>query len=169
MSVVHVKEEEWEVVHRTRSVFDEKESVDSFTRTSLGIRSVRKECAKCIPFALTHVFSEASVLIERTAVTVDLNFCSVDFFFFTDTVDPTSLSCLGKKATREERGRWQRNWKVVLNKEGVQGPTRQRPDFREAKHAYRQLFKEHVESTRQGNKSIHPEQQRKATFSTTIW
>ena len=50
-----------------------------------------------IPFALTHVFSEASVLIERTAMTVDLNCCSVDFFFFTDTVDLTSLSCLKKK------------------------------------------------------------------------
>ena len=42
----------------------------------------------------------------------------------------------------------------VLNK-GVQGPTRQRPKFREAKHACRRLYKEHVESTGQGNKSRH--------------
>ena len=50
---------------------------------------------------------------------------------------------------------------IVFNKEGVQGPMRQRPDFREAKHAYRRLYKEHVESTGQGNKSIHPAQQRR--------
>ena len=36
--------------------------------------------------------------------------------------------------------------KLFFNK-GVQGPTRQRPHFREAKHAYRRLFREHVEST----------------------
>ena len=55
---------------------------------------------------------------------------------------------------------WKKNWKFVLDK-GVQGPIRQRPDFREAKHAYRRLHKEHVESTGQRNKSIHPAQQRK--------
>ena len=38
---------------------------------------------------------------------------------------------------------------------------RQRPDFREAKHAFCRLFKELVESTGQGNKSIHPAQQRR--------
>ena len=38
---------------------------------------------------------------------------------------------------------------------------RQRPDFREAKHAYRRQYKEHVESTGLGNKSIHPAQQRR--------
>ena len=31
--------------------------------------------------------------------------------------------------------------------------------FVEAKHAYRRLFKEHKESTGQGNESIHPAQQ----------
>ena len=51
-----------------------------------------------------------------------------------------------------------KNWHIVFNKEGKQGPIRQRPDFREAKHPYRQLFKEHVESTTEGNKSIHPAQ-----------
>ena len=49
---------------------------------------------------------------------------------------------------------------LFLNK-GVEGKIRQRPDFREAKHAYRRLYKEHVESTGQGNKSIHPAQQRR--------
>ena len=48
-----------------------------------------------------------------------------------------------------------------LSKGGVQGPIRQRPDFRKAKHAYRRLYKEHVESTGQGNKSIHSAQQRR--------
>ena len=57
--------------------------------------------------------------------------------------------------------RWQTNWFIVSDQEGVQGPMRQRPDFREAKHAYRRLYKEHVESTGQGNKSIHPAQQRR--------
>ena len=50
----------------------------------------------------------------------------------------------------------EKNWKIVLDKEGVQGPIRQRPHFREAKHAYRRLYTEHVASTGQGNKSIHP-------------
>ena len=50
---------------------------------------------------------------------------------------------------------------IVLNKEGVQGKTRQRPDFREAKHAHCRLYEEHVESTGQGNKSFHPAQQRR--------
>ena len=48
-----------------------------------------------------------------------------------------------------------------LHRQGEQGPIRQRPDFREAKHALRRLYKEHVESTGQGNKSIHPAQQRR--------
>ena len=55
-----------------------------------------------------------------------------------------------------------------FNKEGKEGPMRQRPDFREAKHAYRQLYKEHAESTGGGNKSIHPAQQNKTKLSTTI-
>ena len=35
------------------------------------------------------------------------------------------------------------------------GPMRQRPDFCEAKQTYRQLYKEHVESTGEGNSPIH--------------
>ena len=73
--------------------------------------------------------------------------------------DALALEDHSYETAPEERGRWQRNWFIVLNKEGVQGPMRQRPDFREAKHAYRLLYKEHVESTGQGNKSIHPAQQ----------
>ena len=41
-------------------------------------------------------------------------------------------------------------------KKGKQNPMRQHPDFREAKQAHRQLFKEHVESTGERNSSIHP-------------
>ena len=51
-----------------------------------------------------------------------------------------------------------------FNKEAKQGPTRQRPDFREAKHAYRQLYKELAETTGEGNKSIHPAQQRRPNY-----
>ena len=75
--------------------------------------------------------------------------------------DALALEDHSYEATLAERGPWQRNWKIVLGKEGVQGPIRQRPDLREAKHAYRRLSKEHVESTGQGNKSIHPAQQRR--------
>ena len=64
------------------------------------------------------------------------------------------------EATPAERGRWHRNWKIVLNK-GVEGKIRQRPDFREAKHACRRLSKEHVESAGEGNKSMHPARQRR--------
>ena len=60
--------------------------------------------------------------------------------------------------TPEDRGRWQRNWFIVLNKGA---PRRQQPDFREAKRAYCRQFKEHVESTGQGNQPIHPAQQRR--------
>ena len=74
--------------------------------------------------------------------------------------DALTLENHSYEGTPEESGRWQRNWKIVLNK-GVKGPIRQRPDFREAKHAYRRINKEHVESTGQGNKSIHPAQQRR--------
>ena len=42
----------------------------------------------------------------------------------------------------------------------VQGPIRQRPDFREAKHTCRRQSKETVESSGQGNKSTRPAQQR---------
>ena len=41
----------------------------------------------------------------------------------------------------------QKNWKIVSTKERVEGKIRQQPDFREAKHAHRQLDKEYVEST----------------------
>ena len=74
--------------------------------------------------------------------------------------DALALEDHSYEATPAERGPRQRNWKIVLEK-GVQGPIRQRPDLREAKHAYRRLYKEHVESTGQGNKSIHPAQQRR--------
>ena len=45
------------------------------------------------------------------------------------------------EATPEERRRREKNWKIVSNKGVVQSPMRQRPDFREAKHAYRRLYK----------------------------
>ena len=45
---------------------------------------------------------------------------------------------------------------IVLNKEGVQGPIRQRPDFLEANHAYCRLFKEHVDEHEEYNYTVHP-------------
>ena len=42
--------------------------------------------------------------------------------------DAIAMEDHSHEATPEERRRWQRNWKIVFNK-GVQGPTRQRPDF----------------------------------------
>ena len=38
---------------------------------------------------------------------------------------------------------------IGKNKEGIEGKIRQRTDFREAKHAYRRLYKGHVESAGQ--------------------
>ena len=58
-----------------------------------------------------------------------------------------------------ERRRQQTNWKMILNK-GAEGNMRQRLDFREAKHAYRQLYEEYAdEGTGEGNKSVHPAKQ----------
>ena len=78
--------------------------------------------------------------------------------------DALALEDHSYEATRAERARWQRNWKIVLNKEGEEDMIRQRPDFREAKHAHRRLYKEHVESTGQGNTSIHPAHQRRGVL-----
>ena len=64
--------------------------------------------------------------------------------------DELQLEDHSHEATPGERRRWEKNWHIVFNKEGKQGPMRQRPDFREAKHAYRQLFKERAESTGEG-------------------
>ena len=41
---------------------------------------------------------------------------------------------------------------------------KERPDVREAKHAYRQPHKEHAESTGEGNRSIHPAQQTRQNY-----
>ena len=54
------------------------------------------------------------------------------------------------------------------DKEGVEGKIRQRPDFREAKHTYGRLYKEHVESNRT-RKQVNPSSTtKKAKLSTTI-
>ena len=49
--------------------------------------------------------------------------------------DALALEDHSYEATPQERGRWQGNWKIVLNREGVHGSISQRPDFREAKRA----------------------------------
>ena len=66
--------------------------------------------------------------------------------------DALALEDHSYEATPDERGRYKKSWHISLNKEGTQGPIGQRPDFREAKYTYLQLYKEHVESTGEGNK-----------------
>ena len=73
--------------------------------------------------------------------------------------DALALEDHSHEATPEERGRCKKSWHISLNKEGIQGPIGERPDFREAKHTYLQLYKEHVESTGEGHSPIHPENQ----------
>ena len=76
-------------------------------------------------------------------------------------------TCLGRPFLWSytcRKGTMAKKLENVLNKEGKEGKIRQRPDFREAKHTYRWLYKEHVESTGQGSKSIHPAQQRWQNF-----
>ena len=83
--------------------------------------------------------------------------------------DALALEDHSNEATPQERRRWQRNWKIVLNREGVHGSISQRLDFREAKRAYCRLVQRNIgEGTGQGNESIHPAQQRRAKSSTTI-
>ena len=47
--------------------------------------------------------------------------------------DESALEDHSFVATREERTRNENNWVLSVNKEGVQGPLNQRPDFVEAK------------------------------------
>ena len=75
--------------------------------------------------------------------------------------DALALEDHSYEATPQDLVRWQRNWEIGSDREGVHGPIRQRPDFREAKRASCPLYKEHVESTGRGNQSIHPAQQRR--------
>ena len=71
-------------------------------------------------------------------------------------------------ATREERTRNEKSWVLKLNKEGVQGPMNQGPDFVEAKREMKRLHDEHVKETSEGNTPIHlgqrPKQRRNQQF-----
>ena len=58
-------------------------------------------------------------------------------------------------ASREERTRNEKNWVVSLNKEGLQGPLNQRPDFVAAKREFKSLHDEHAKETSEGNTPIH--------------
>ena len=59
-------------------------------------------------------------------------------------------------ATPEERTRNEKNWVLSMNREGVQGPLNQRPDFVEAKREMKRLHDdEHVKETPEGNTPIH--------------
>ena len=73
--------------------------------------------------------------------------------------DALALEDQSYVATPEERSRYHNSWKIPLNREGIQGPIRQRPDFIEAKQKFIRPSDEHVERTGAGNSRIHPAQQ----------
>ena len=72
--------------------------------------------------------------------------------------DELALEDHSFSATKKERTRNEKNWVLSLNKEGVQGPLNQRPDFVEAKRELKRLHDEHVKETSEGNTPIHPKQ-----------
>ena len=72
--------------------------------------------------------------------------------------DNLALEYHSQMATPKKRARNEKNWVLSLNKEGVQGPTNQRPDFAEAKEKLKRLHDEHVKETSEGNTPIHPTQ-----------
>ena len=61
-------------------------------------------------------------------------------------------------AAPKERARYEKNSVLSLNKEGVQGPMNQSPDFAEAKQKFKRLHDEYVKETSDGNTPIHPTQ-----------
>ena len=62
-------------------------------------------------------------------------------------------------ATRQERSRNGKFWKISLSAEGIQRPLNQRSDFIEANQKCKRLLDEHTAITGDGNKLIPPEQQ----------
>ena len=88
-------------------------------------------------------------------------------FFVIQRVDrgahhPARKTCTGRSllyiAAPKERARYEKNSVLSLNKEGVQGPMNQRPDFAEAKQKFKRLHDEYVKETSEGNTPIHPTQ-----------
>ena len=53
-------------------------------------------------------------------------------------------------ASPEERSHDKKSWKFSLNREGMQGPLNQRPDFFDAKHKCKILYEEHTARTGEG-------------------
>ena len=70
--------------------------------------------------------------------------------------DALALVDRSYEAAFGERRRWEKSWHIV--------PMRQRPDFREAKQAQRQPYKEHAESTGEGINPIHPAHQARQNY-----
>ena len=62
-------------------------------------------------------------------------------------------------ATRQERSRNGKFWKISSSAEGIQRPLNQRNDFIEANQKCKRLYDEHTAITGDGNKLIPPEQQ----------
>ena len=73
--------------------------------------------------------------------------------------DALALEDHSHVATPQERSRFQKSWQISFNKEGTQGPTKQRPDFREPKQKCKRLYGEYVERTGEGIRPIPPAQQ----------
>ena len=73
--------------------------------------------------------------------------------------DEIAKEDLSYNATRGERSRNGRSWRLGLNAEGVQGPLDQRDDYKQAKETSNEMCKEYTATAGCGNTTIHPQQQ----------
>ena len=62
-------------------------------------------------------------------------------------------------ATQQQRSRNEKSWKLSLNTEGIQGPVKQRSDFKEEVQTCTRLYHEYTAITGSRNKLIPPGQQ----------
>ena len=62
-------------------------------------------------------------------------------------------------ATKEERSRNEKSWKLSMNAEGIQGPLNQRSDFMEEKQTCKRLHHEHTAIIGSGNEPVSPGRQ----------
>ena len=73
--------------------------------------------------------------------------------------DEIALEDHSNVATKQEGSRKEKSLKLSLNAEGIQGPLKQRCDFKEAKQTCKRLYHEYTAITGSGNKPILPERQ----------
>ena len=87
---------------------------------------------------------------------------SSDFWWTGEPIiqyDEIALGDHSYVATKAERSRNEKSWKLSLNAEGKQGPLNQRSEFKEAKQACKRLYYKYTAITGKGNKPIPPGQQ----------